>query len=117
MWVNMQAPHFGVPERIMHSRSDLYQIGLVIVALCRLTYQPLTIVRPAQGGRPRELVGEQYSRTLNRLVERCLRTRPEDRISVRELREALRREKDNGRSSSRDPHGMLLFPTMWIYER
>ncbi|KAK7181078.1 G2-specific protein kinase nim-1 [Paraphaeosphaeria sporulosa] len=116
--VRMQAVDFGIPERLMNCTSDLYQIGLNIVAMCRLTFRPLAFVRPARGGRERLVAGAEYSDALNGLVGRCLRTKPEERISVKALRAALYREAfENKRASRYDHRELLLFPSMRIYER
>ncbi|KAF2448351.1 kinase-like protein [Karstenula rhodostoma CBS 690.94] len=113
--VHMQAVDFGIPESCMNDTSDIYQIGLVIIAMCRLTYRPLALVRPTRGARERLLAGPQYSDALNRLVERCLRTNPGDRVGVLDLRAELRREYY--RASCHDRRELLVFPTMRIYQR
>jgi serine/threonine protein kinase len=115
--VNMQAVAFGIPETHMNPFSDIYQIGLDIVAMCRLTYRPLPIVRPVRGGGPRQLAGTRYSDTLNRLVGRCLQTSPNGRPSIKSLRAELWRLHGNRRSSCYDSRRLLIFPTLRIYER
>jgi serine/threonine protein kinase len=112
--VNMQAVEFGIPETHMNPYSDIYQIGLDIVAMCRLTCRPLLIVRPARGRAPRELAGTPYSDALNRLVGRCLQTNPNGRPNIKSLRAELWRVHGNRRSSCHDPRRLLMFPTLRI---
>lgn len=80
-----QHPHYGVPDRTWNRRSDLYQVGLVVVSLCRLTMSPLRVPHG------RNALGSRYSGQLNALVGECLRTLPEQRARASQVREFLKR--------------------------
>lgn len=100
----------------MNDRSDIYQIGLVVVALCRLTTKPLVYVRPVDKWVPEKLAGEDYSGTLNRLVKTCLCVQPGQRISAKELLKTLDKEVNKyHRASSRDPMKLLKFPSVGLF--
>jgi serine/threonine protein kinase len=72
-----QQPHFA------HKRADMYQLGLVIVALCRLTFTPKiyrhefqNVMGPA---------GPGYTQALNSILKRCLKVNPVNRLSTYHL--------------------------------
>ncbi|PVI04984.1 kinase-like protein [Periconia macrospinosa] len=89
-----QHPYYLVRDSTWNRRSDVYQIGLVMVALCRLTTKPLDEVK--RGG---SACGSRYSSKLNELVGDCLRSNPQNRIRVAELRETLHSRRMAGSAS------------------
>ncbi|RMZ67174.1 NEK kinase [Pyrenophora seminiperda CCB06] len=83
-----QQPDFRPPEQCF-PRSDVYQLGLVIVALCRLTTQPKhslgffpTFQKPA---------GEMYSEGLNNVLRKCLEVNYAARIHTLGLVQTIHR--------------------------
>lgn len=61
-------------------RSDVYQLGLVIVTLCRLTTMPkLYWAYFREGQKP---AGDGYTEALNNVLRKCLVTNYVDRIST-----------------------------------
>lgn len=79
--VCMQQIDFGLPAREteVSLTSDVFQAGLIIIALCRCTLQPRAyrFERHPSGG---------YSQVLDDLTIKCTKDDPNRRISVRRLR-------------------------------
>jgi len=88
-----------------NKRSDVYQVGLVIVALCRLTIQPKHQSHWFQGSP----AGGTYTPMLNDILTRCLENSPVNRVSAMELYQVLNTRFIGGGSL----HGLLLEAPMY----
>lgn len=110
MEIHMQMQAFRVPERRMNHGSDVFQLGLVMIAVCRLTRNPHNILHFHRRGALRGLAGSKYSSRLNRLIKECCRTDPARRIEIREL------VREIDRAGVRNPHmrDRLRFPELEI---
>jgi serine/threonine protein kinase len=94
-----QQPHFSPPHSEMSNRkSDVYQLGLVIVALCRLTIMQ---------GNP---AGVTYTPQLNKVLTSCLIDSPINRVSAIGLAQMLDTFFLGGGSSI---HDLLLGEPMY----
>ncbi|EFQ95363.1 hypothetical protein PTT_06671 [Pyrenophora teres f. teres 0-1] len=74
-----QQQDFSPPEQLT-TRSDIYQLGLIIVALCRLTRNPKIYWAHFQEGQ--KPAGEGYTTGLNNVLRKCLVANFVDRIST-----------------------------------
>ncbi|KAJ4301102.1 hypothetical protein N0V90_003192 [Kalmusia sp. IMI 367209] len=91
--------HYRTPETpYPRTKSDVYQVGLVIVSLCKLTCNPRAFDETYPAGRREEL-------RLSGLLRRCLERDYDRRIDPRVLRDELRREV---RRMSGGEGGLLL---------
>jgi len=81
-----QQQDFSPPEQLT-TRSDVYQLGLIIVALCRLTTVPkIYWAHFREGQKP---TGEGYTDGLNNVLRKCLVANFVDRISTLGLIQAV----------------------------
>lgn len=76
-YVSPEAPY-------SRSKSDIYQVGLVIVSLCKLTSEPRIGLSDSHPS------GRHEETALNRLLEQCLKRNYSDRIGATTLRNELR---------------------------
>lgn len=95
-------PPFELPN---NNRSDVYQVGLVIVALCRLPTMPKLYSLSFQSSP----AGGIYTPGLNDILKRCLETLPVNRVSAVELHQVLNTHFVGGGSL----HDLLLGAPMY----
>jgi len=95
-------PPFEPPN---NKRTDVYQVGLVIVALCRLTTMPKLCSLSFQSSP----AGGTYTPMLNDVLRRCLENSPVNRVSAMELHQVLNTRFIGGGSL----HELLLGATMY----
>jgi len=95
-------PPFEPPN---NKRSDVYQVGLVIVALCRLTTMPSLYLQSFQSNP----AGVTYTPILNDILKRCLEILPANWVSAVELHQVLNTRFIGGGSL----HGLLLGAPMY----
>jgi hypothetical protein len=75
------------PGEETHKRADVYQLRLVIVALCRLTSTPKSYQHEFQN--VTGPAGPGYTQDLNSILKRCLENSPIDRLLTYHLDEAI----------------------------
>ena len=95
-------PPFEPPN---NKRSDVFQVGLVIVALCRLTTMPSLYLQSFQSSP----AGGTYTPMLNDILKKCLQFSPVNRVSAMELHQVLNTRLIGGGSL----HGLLLGAPMY----
>jgi len=94
-------PPFEPPN---NKRSDVFQVGLVVVALFRLTTMPSLYSQSFQSSP----AGATYTPMLNDILGRCLELLPANRVSAMELHQVLNTRFIGGGSL----HELLLGPLM-----
>ncbi|KAF1834599.1 kinase-like protein [Decorospora gaudefroyi] len=80
-----QQRDFSSPDQLFTRRADVYQLGLVIVALCRLTVRP-KLYCSQFGNSP---AGSGYTPSLNNVLSRCLVDNPWARVNSLGLKDML----------------------------
>jgi serine/threonine protein kinase len=82
--VSRQHLDFRTPEENTSRRkSDVYQVALVIICLCRLTFDP------REHARKEFPAGSTESFTLNQILRKCLERRYDERLGATELHQTL----------------------------
>ena len=85
-----QQRYFAPPEQsISRYKSDIYQVALVVVAMCRQTLRPKDL-DSTFGSWP---AGSTYSARLNQLLASCLKTDPSRRMAAVDLNHHLSSEE------------------------